>query len=69
MCKVTLWWLLLPEQEVGGGPRVLLCPLGALAALPEPSYPPDRTWRLKWLCIARYRSRQRLQIMLVSGQA
>lgn len=27
MCKVTLWWLLLPEQEVGEGPGCYCVPL------------------------------------------
>jgi hypothetical protein len=44
---------------------VLLCPLGALAALPGPGYPRDGTWRPNGLCVARHKSRQRLQIMLV----
>lgn len=47
---------------------MLLCPLGTLAALLEPSYPLVGTWMLKDLCIVRHKSRQRLQIMLVYEQ-
>lgn len=57
MCKVTLWWLLLPEQEGWEGPGCCCVPLVLLAALPESSYPPDRTRRLTGLCIARHKSR------------